>query len=595
MAEREQKTQDRTATGRGEVVEEAPAASRARREAEGRARRPAGRDRRGARGQRRGVRPQLRAEGRAVTRSGAAHLPPGRRPGTGLREPAAALRGIRRPAGPNAELDGAPRHHGGGPALRATAWSWPGTAGPPRATRSPTGPWRRSSRPTAGRRWPSPARPGPAVEMVRLFQVQLEHYEKVEGVTLSLEGKANQLAQMVREHLPAGHAGPGRGPPLRRLRPAPRDRADLHLRRHRRPLRGGRLPGHRVGRARRPHHHQARLHGGPGSGRRGRAGHRGPLRGGRRGRRHRRARPRPGDLPARGRGRRRRATSRSTRPRWPNASCALIERKRAERARAPAAGATRHDHAVLRRPRAGHEGPGRVRPEGHRPGSVPRRHRLRRRRAHRGREPVPLAAQDQRDLRPDRLRRRRQVQRVRPAAGGRRPPRRHQGLRLQPGGRRRPVARQPLRPVPRQRVHPRDEAARGGDPRRRALGPTAVPTSCTTSPTRARSPTRTTSPCSAATPRRSPSGSPGRGRRAGISRRPSGPPSARSPDPTGPWPAATSRWPCSLGATAAAPSAGSPTARPMRCLGAVAPDVVATAAASDEPPAEAEVGDPPAD
>jgi proteasome beta subunit len=42
---------------------------------------------------------------------------------------------------------------------------------------------------------------GPAVEMVRLFQTQLEHYEKVEGVALSLEGKANQLGQMVRENL----------------------------------------------------------------------------------------------------------------------------------------------------------------------------------------------------------------------------------------------------------------------------------------------------------------------------------------------------------------------------------------------------------
>ncbi len=48
---------------------------------------------------------------------------------------------------------------------------------------------------------------GPAVEMVRLFQVQLEHYEKVEGVSLSLEGKANQLAQMVREHLPMAMQG----------------------------------------------------------------------------------------------------------------------------------------------------------------------------------------------------------------------------------------------------------------------------------------------------------------------------------------------------------------------------------------------------
>ncbi len=48
---------------------------------------------------------------------------------------------------------------------------------------------------------------GMAIEMVRLFQVQLEHYEKVEGSTLSLEGKANQLAQMVRSHLPLAMQG----------------------------------------------------------------------------------------------------------------------------------------------------------------------------------------------------------------------------------------------------------------------------------------------------------------------------------------------------------------------------------------------------
>jgi len=42
---------------------------------------------------------------------------------------------------------------------------------------------------------------GPAMEMVRLFQLQLEHYEKVEGAPISLEGKANQLSQMVRSNL----------------------------------------------------------------------------------------------------------------------------------------------------------------------------------------------------------------------------------------------------------------------------------------------------------------------------------------------------------------------------------------------------------
>jgi proteasome beta subunit len=48
---------------------------------------------------------------------------------------------------------------------------------------------------------------GPAVELVKLFQVQLEHYEKVQGEGLSLEGKANQLSQLVRANLPAAMQG----------------------------------------------------------------------------------------------------------------------------------------------------------------------------------------------------------------------------------------------------------------------------------------------------------------------------------------------------------------------------------------------------
>ena len=48
---------------------------------------------------------------------------------------------------------------------------------------------------------------GPAMEMVRLFQLQLEHYEKVEGNPLSLEGKANQLTLMLKSHLPAAMMG----------------------------------------------------------------------------------------------------------------------------------------------------------------------------------------------------------------------------------------------------------------------------------------------------------------------------------------------------------------------------------------------------
>lgn len=42
---------------------------------------------------------------------------------------------------------------------------------------------------------------GLAIEMVRLFQTQLEHYEKLSGKALSLEGKANQLGQMIRGNM----------------------------------------------------------------------------------------------------------------------------------------------------------------------------------------------------------------------------------------------------------------------------------------------------------------------------------------------------------------------------------------------------------
>ncbi|MEY2459323.1 MAG: proteasome beta subunit [Acidimicrobiaceae bacterium] len=48
---------------------------------------------------------------------------------------------------------------------------------------------------------------GPAMEMVKLFQLQLEHYEKVEGAALSLEGKANQLSAMIRSNLPMAMQG----------------------------------------------------------------------------------------------------------------------------------------------------------------------------------------------------------------------------------------------------------------------------------------------------------------------------------------------------------------------------------------------------
>ncbi|WP_067501399.1 proteasome subunit beta [Actinoplanes sp. TFC3] len=48
---------------------------------------------------------------------------------------------------------------------------------------------------------------GIGIELMRLFQVELEHYEKIEGAMLSLDGKANRLAAMVRGNLGAAMQG----------------------------------------------------------------------------------------------------------------------------------------------------------------------------------------------------------------------------------------------------------------------------------------------------------------------------------------------------------------------------------------------------
>jgi proteasome beta subunit len=48
---------------------------------------------------------------------------------------------------------------------------------------------------------------GMAVELIKLFQTELEHYEKIEGSRLSLEGKANVLARMIRGNLSLAFQG----------------------------------------------------------------------------------------------------------------------------------------------------------------------------------------------------------------------------------------------------------------------------------------------------------------------------------------------------------------------------------------------------
>src|ERR671919_663440 len=131
---------------------------------------------------------------------------------------------------------------------------------------------------------------GPALEMVKLFQLQLEHYEKVEGAELSLEGKANQLAQMVRGHLPAAMQG-FVVVPLFAGYDTTRGRGRLFEY----DVTGGRYEESDFAAT-----GSGRLHAGPRPADRRRSGHQRPVPGGRRGLGHRGARPRAGHLPGGG-------------------------------------------------------------------------------------------------------------------------------------------------------------------------------------------------------------------------------------------------------------------------------------------------------
>ena len=87
---------------------------------------------------------------------------------------------------------------------------------------------------------------GIAIELVRLFQVELEHYEKIEGSALSLDGKANRLAALLRDNLGLAMQGLAAVPMLAGYDLDAQHRADLLLRRDRRALRGARLLLRRV-------------------------------------------------------------------------------------------------------------------------------------------------------------------------------------------------------------------------------------------------------------------------------------------------------------------------------------------------------------
>ena len=197
---------------------------------------------------------------------------------------------------------------------------------------------------------------GPAMEMARLFQTELEHYEKVEGENLSLDGKANKLGQMIRMNLPLAMQGLVVVPIFAGFD----ERAGVG-RLFKYDVTGGPLRGDRLlrpglggqGRARLPQEALPARHV---QGRGGAGGHRGAHGRGRRGPRHGRARPPARHLPDREdhhplRLRRSRRTTRfagTARPSSPSeADCNAA--------------------ALLRIARADDEGQGGVCPQGHLP------------------------------------------------------------------------------------------------------------------------------------------------------------------------------------------------------------------------------------
>ena len=201
-----------------------------------------------------------------------------------------------------------------------TASSWPATAGPRRATSSPTTPWRRSSRPTATPPSPSPGRPAWPSRWSGSSRCSSSTTRRSRARRSRSRARPTSWPRWCASTCPLAMQGLAVVPLFAGYDTARGHGPHLQLRRHRRPLRGHRLPGHRLGRARRPQHGQAGLARGPDPRRGGRPGHPVALRRGRRGLGHGRSRPRARHLPDHRPRRRRRATARCPRTRWPSAS-----------------------------------------------------------------------------------------------------------------------------------------------------------------------------------------------------------------------------------------------------------------------------------
>ena len=127
------------------------------------------------------------------------------------------------------------------------AWSWPATAGRRWATSSRSATSRRSSRPTSTPASASPAPPASRSRSSGSSRSSSSTTRRSRGSSLSLDGKANRLATLIRGNLAHGYARARRRAAVRRVRPGDRQRAHLLLRRHGRPVRGARVPLGRVG------------------------------------------------------------------------------------------------------------------------------------------------------------------------------------------------------------------------------------------------------------------------------------------------------------------------------------------------------------
>ena len=119
---------------------------------------------------------------------------------------------------------------------------------------------------------------GVGLELVRLFQLELEHYEKLEGRSLSLEGKANRLSAFVRGNLGGAMQGLIVVPLFAGYDEETEPGPDLQLRRRRWPVRGAQVPRDRLRLGLRPRFAEEALRRRHARGRRGHRLHAGALR-----------------------------------------------------------------------------------------------------------------------------------------------------------------------------------------------------------------------------------------------------------------------------------------------------------------------------